>query len=188
VLLHALNVQLLLLLVTVADDTLDEDAADCTAADGGSVLDSSKAWVKLAAQLPADIPQQPSMVKGGQLREYQMQVWLLVMFNRGAAGAAGTEMQLLLACALCLGCQPCMCYCAATARAACLIARTDQHLPCSMQRHTVLAAYSCLPKPGCLSCPPLCLVICLRSCLSVRLQGLRWLVDNSLSYSVACSL
>jgi hypothetical protein len=112
---------LLLLLVTVADDTLDEDAADCTAADGGSVLDSSNAWVKLAAQLPADIPQQPSMVKGGQLREYQMQVRLLVMFNRGAAAAAGTEMQLLLACALpglptvhvplCSNCKGCLPHC-----------------------------------------------------------------------------
>jgi hypothetical protein len=62
--------------------TADDQPSGCDAAaaagtgggDAGGVLDSSAAWIKLAAQLPADIQQQPSMVKGGQLREYQMQV------------------------------------------------------------------------------------------------------------------
>jgi hypothetical protein len=67
------------MVVTAADcDASDSEAAAAAAAANGGeaagVLDSSNAWVKLAAQLPADIPQQPSMVKGGQLREYQMQV------------------------------------------------------------------------------------------------------------------
>jgi len=39
---------------------------------GGAVLSS---WDSLAATLPADIPQQPKMLQGGTLRDYQMQVW-----------------------------------------------------------------------------------------------------------------
>jgi hypothetical protein len=57
------------------EEPASSDAADAAGGDdAGGVLDSSAAWIKLAAQLPADIQQQPSMVKGGQLREYQMQV------------------------------------------------------------------------------------------------------------------
>jgi hypothetical protein len=42
-------------------------------ADG--VLGSSAAWGRLAAQLVAgEVEQQPRMLKGGQLRDYQMHV------------------------------------------------------------------------------------------------------------------
>jgi hypothetical protein len=37
----------------------------------GGVLST---WDALASTLPADIPNQPSMLQGGTLREYQMQV------------------------------------------------------------------------------------------------------------------
>lgn len=40
----------------------------------GSLAD----WDSLAASLPADIPVQPKMLQGGNLREYQMQVWVVV--------------------------------------------------------------------------------------------------------------
>ncbi|KAF6263561.1 SNF2 family N-terminal domain-containing protein [Scenedesmus sp. NREL 46B-D3] len=63
---------------------------------GAGVLDSSAAWAKLAAQLPADIQQQPSMVKGGQLREYQMQGlrWLVGLTQRGLNGILADDMGL----------------------------------------------------------------------------------------------
>jgi hypothetical protein len=38
------------------------------------VLNSSNCWSRLAAAIPADIPEQPALLTGGQLREYQMQV------------------------------------------------------------------------------------------------------------------
>lgn len=34
---------------------------------------STKAWGQLATQLVADIDQQPAMLTGGELRDYQMQ-------------------------------------------------------------------------------------------------------------------
>lgn len=67
-----------LLVIAAAEcDPATCDAAASAADDSNNeagVLDSSAAWIKLAAQLPADIPEQPTMVKGGTLREYQMQV------------------------------------------------------------------------------------------------------------------
>jgi hypothetical protein len=68
-----------------AADAAVAAAAGASGDNAGGVLDSSAAWIKLAAQLPADIQQQPSMVKGGQLREYQMQVRLACIHNCMAA-------------------------------------------------------------------------------------------------------
>ena len=39
-----------------------------------AVIESSKGWAALAGALVADIPAQPSMLKGGELRDYQMHV------------------------------------------------------------------------------------------------------------------
>lgn len=53
----------------------EADATDgSSSSDEAGILGSSGAWANLAAQLHADIQQQPAMLKGGQLREYQMQV------------------------------------------------------------------------------------------------------------------
>ena len=44
---------------------------------GGSVdslLENSAGWGRLAAKILADIPQQPSSLVAGQLREYQLHV------------------------------------------------------------------------------------------------------------------
>lgn len=49
-------------------------AAAAMSSAAGGVLDSSSAWSRLAAQLPAHIATQPKMLTGGELREYQMQV------------------------------------------------------------------------------------------------------------------
>ncbi|WIA36756.1 hypothetical protein OEZ86_008024 [Tetradesmus obliquus] len=75
------------------------DAAASAADDSNNeagVLDSSAAWIKLAAQLPADIPEQPTMVKGGTLREYQMQGlrWLVGLTQRGLNGILADDMGL----------------------------------------------------------------------------------------------
>ncbi|WIA16563.1 hypothetical protein OEZ85_013234 [Tetradesmus obliquus] len=82
----------------------DCDPASCNAAASAAddsnneagVLDSSAAWIKLAAQLPADIPEQPTMVKGGTLREYQMQGlrWLVGLTQRGLNGILADDMGL----------------------------------------------------------------------------------------------
>ena len=42
---------------------------------GGEALqDSSEQWVHLAAGFEADISQQPALLQGGELRDYQMKV------------------------------------------------------------------------------------------------------------------
>lgn len=55
---------------TDVDDSVSIDEGDAAA----GIIGSSSAWSRLAAQLPADISEQPAGLKGGQLREYQMQV------------------------------------------------------------------------------------------------------------------
>jgi hypothetical protein len=42
--------------------------------DAGSGKGVLATWDALASTLPADIPDQPSMLEGGTLRDYQMQV------------------------------------------------------------------------------------------------------------------
>jgi hypothetical protein len=41
-----------------------------------ALRESSSQWNKMSASLQADIPQQPAMLKGGSLRDYQMTVRL----------------------------------------------------------------------------------------------------------------
>ncbi len=43
-------------------------------AESGGVVAASDAWSALASHLVADVRQQPSMLAGGQLRDYQMHV------------------------------------------------------------------------------------------------------------------
>lgn len=44
-----------------------------------SLVQSSCGWSRLAAALSADIQEQPEMIKGGELRDYQMQVCTAVL-------------------------------------------------------------------------------------------------------------
>ncbi len=41
---------------------------------GGGLAASASAWSKLASMLVADVREQPRMLRGGQLRDYQMHV------------------------------------------------------------------------------------------------------------------
>ena len=41
-----------------------------------ALQDSSSAWNRLSDSLRADIPAQPAMLQGGQLRDYQLEVRL----------------------------------------------------------------------------------------------------------------
>lgn len=49
------------------------------AGDIHALRESSSQWNKMSASLQADIPQQPAMLKGGSLRDYQMTVRLTAL-------------------------------------------------------------------------------------------------------------
>lgn len=43
-------------------------------AGGAALQDSGEQWSRLASSFEADISQQPALLQGGQLRDYQMKV------------------------------------------------------------------------------------------------------------------
>lgn len=56
-----------------------------------SLLENSAGWGRLAAKILADIPQQPSSLVAGQLREYQLHV--SARFERSVWGEGGWWLQ-----------------------------------------------------------------------------------------------
>lgn len=87
-----------------AADSTPEAAATFAAtapSSGGSVdslLENSAGWGRLAAKILADIPQQPSSLVAGQLREYQLHVSARFEEVFGVEEAGGCRIMRQLSC------------------------------------------------------------------------------------------
>lgn len=76
---------------------LAHKSAEGTSPEGMSALEqSSNAWSALAAAFAADVPEQPALLSGGELRAYQMQglQWLVGLRDGGINGVLADEMGL----------------------------------------------------------------------------------------------
>ena len=64
--------------------------------DSDAFAASSSVWNALAGALEADVCEQPAMLRGGQLRDYQLKGlrWLVALHDHGLNGILADEMGL----------------------------------------------------------------------------------------------
>ncbi|KAL3133545.1 hypothetical protein ABBQ38_007396 [Trebouxia sp. C0009 RCD-2024] len=65
-------------------------------AGGAALQDSGEQWSRLASSFEADISQQPALLQGGQLRDYQMKGlrWMVALYDNKLNGILADEMGL----------------------------------------------------------------------------------------------
>ncbi|KAL3148844.1 hypothetical protein ABBQ32_001720 [Trebouxia sp. C0010 RCD-2024] len=71
-------------------------AADAADTSGAALQDSGAQWSHLASSFEADISQQPALLQGGQLRDYQMKGlrWMVALYDNKLNGILADEMGL----------------------------------------------------------------------------------------------